>query len=228
MVFKRQTSKVDIRAQFFSALSQTATVLVVASITYLLHRYVFSKNFKRQSFASYMGLCFSKNQMDRKFFLIWVGVISFGLLSSAVQFQNDFFRSILTSDSSPYGKILKSGFNLAAVGSGFIYCFLQAATSEEILFRGLIGKRLFENLGVFRGNIVQATIFWLMHLVIFRLITGDWISLFQAVGFFTSFGLGLVLGYVNFRKNGQGIFPSWLLHGSVNFATFIALAFLIL
>ena len=63
-----------------------------------------------------------------------------------------------------------------------------------------------------------------MHLLIFRLITGEWISLLQFFTFVTSYGLGLVLGYVNFRKQGESIIPSWIVHGSVNFFSFLALA----
>jgi hypothetical protein len=66
-----------------------------------------------------------------------------------------------------------------------------------------------------------------MHLAIFRLITGQWISVIQLVAFVTSFGLGLVLGYANNRNNGKSIMPSWILHGTANFASFVTLGFLI-
>ncbi len=46
----------------------------------------------------------------------------------------------------------------------------------------------------------------------------------QTVTFVTSFGLGLIFGWANFRKNGESIVPSLLLHGSANFFTFLTLA----
>ncbi len=131
---------------------------------------------------------------------------------------------MLMSDSSPYGKILKNGFDFSAVIKALIYCFVQASAAEELLFRGLIAKRFFNAMGFLKGNFVQALIFWLMHLAIFWLVTGEWISLIQGVAFITSFGMGLILGYVNYRREGESIIPSWLLHGSANFFSFFALA----
>jgi membrane protease YdiL (CAAX protease family) len=132
----------------------------------------------------------------------------------------------LLSDTSPYGKILNSGFGARAIILGLIYCFVQASGSEEILFRGLIAKRLYAVLGLPWGNVIQALIFWLMHLALFRAITGEWISMIQLLAFLTSFAMGLVLGYANFRKGGESIAPSWILHGSANFSTFLTLAWL--
>lgn len=183
---------------------------------------------RKKSLRNFIGFQNPQNQLDKKYFTILLGMIFFSVLTTYLQFSfSDTFRGFLTSDTSPYGKIIKgSGVGLTSLLSGFIYCFVSAGGSEEVLFRGLIAKNLFAWLGNFYGNIVQALIFWLMHLLIFRFVTGDWFSWVQAFGFVVSFGLGLVLGYVNFRKNGESIWPSWLAHGVVNFSTFLTLFFL--
>jgi len=66
-----------------------------------------------------------------------------------------------------------------------------------------------------------------MHLLIFRFMTGSWISWFQVYAFIASFGLGLASGFVNYRKNGSSIMPSWLLHSLGNFITFLTLSWLL-
>ncbi len=183
---------------------------------------------RKKSFVEFIGFKNPSSQMDKKYFAILFGLAFFSVVTTYLQFSfSDTFRGFLTSDTSPYGKILKgSGVGIISLLSGFIYCFVSAGGSEEILFRGLIAKNLLKWLGNFYGNIVQALIFWLMHLLIFRFVTGEWFSWVQAFGFVVSFGLGLILGYVNFRKNGESIWPSWIAHGTVNFVTFLTLFFL--
>ena len=50
---------------------------------------------------------------------------------------------------------------------------------------------------------------------------GDWISFIQVMAIFTSFGMGLFLGYVNFHNSGQSIAPSWVkrLHAAIDWET---------
>ena len=81
-------------------------------------------------------------------------------------------------------------------------------------------------LGLWRGKGFQALIFWIVHLVIFRLVTVQRISLLAFITFAVTFGVGMVLGHSNFRKRGERILPSWILHGSVNFFSFLTLALL--
>lgn len=204
------------------------TQLFVVLILGLIIFFVLKILKKRKKFSEFIGFRNSKHQLDKRYFLILLGLILFSVITTYLQFSfSETFRGFLTSDTSPYGKILKgSGLSFISLLAGFIYCFISAGGSEEVLFRGLIAKNLFSWLGNFYGNISQAFIFWLMHLVIFRFVTGEWFSWVQAFGFVVSFGLGLVLGYVNFRKNGQSIWPSWLAHGIVNFSTFLTLFFL--
>jgi membrane protease YdiL (CAAX protease family) len=119
---------------------------------------------------------------------------------------------------------LSAGFGAPAILAGLLYCFVAAAFAEELLFRGVIAKRCIHWLGFRAGNVVQATIFWLMHLWIVHWVTGAWISGLQAVAFVTSFGLALVGCYWNERRAGGSLVPSWLFHAGANFATFLTLA----
>ncbi len=211
----------------FSALSQVAVVIGVACLIYGFHWLFFRRHLAGQSLYKYLGLNSTRTQIDKVFWAIWFGLTTFAILSIIIEFRfSETFRQMLMSDSSPYGKILKTGFDSTTILKGLIYCFIQASFSEELLFRGLIAKRLFRVLGYFFGNVLQALIFWLMHLIIFRLVAGEWFSFLQLVIFATSFSLGIILGFANYRKGGEGIAPSWILHGTANFASFLTLAML--
>lgn len=182
----------------------------------------------KTSFLDFLGLRKPSMQIDKTFLLILISMILFSILSLLVQFfYVPTFKGFLLGETSPYGKILKDGFGPIQIFSGLIYCFIQSGGSEEVLFRGLFARRLMGKFGFAVGNIVQAFIFWIMHLLIFRLVTGDWISWIQVYAFAVSFGLGLLLGFVNYRKGGASIAPSWIIHGTANFVTFLTLGFLV-
>ncbi len=208
-----------------SAFGQLLVVLILGFIFYKIHQFV-SKH--KERFFEYVGIKTAINQFDKTYRLILIAVILFAVVSTYIQFNaGDEARGYLTGDNSPYGKILKNEFSITSIILGVLYCFIQAGASEEILFRGLIGRRLFSKFGNFKGNLIQAFIFWIMHLLIFRLMTGSWISWFQVYAFIASFGLGLASGFVNYRKNGNSIMPSWLLHSLGNFITFLTLSCLL-
>ncbi len=202
-----------------NSLSQLFAALLICLIFFFIHRVTKGP----KSFFDFLGLVKAKPQFDKFYFFVLGGLALFAIVTTYLQFNySDTFRGFLLSEKSPYGKILKfSDSVLVSLLSAFVYCFISAGGSEEILFRGLIAKRLFLWIGKFKGNIAQALIFWLMHLFIFRFVTGDWFSWLQVFGFFVSFGLGLLLGFLNFRENGESIWPSWFAHGFVNYLTFL-------
>lgn len=207
-----------------SAFIQAIAVFLICLSVYGVRRLIYQKR-QPTTFRIFMGFVSARGQFDRRFFVILFGAGLFGLVLTLAQYMlGDLFREVLLSKSSPFARILMAGHGAAAIFAGLIYCFIQASLSEEMFFRGLIARRLYPVLGLLRGNLVQAFLFWLMHFVIFRLITGEWISGVQLMAFATSFLMGLALGYVNFRKQGQSIWPSIVLHGTANFCAFLTLA----
>ena len=208
-----------------SAFGQLFVVLILSFIVYKIHQFV-SKH--KERFFGYVGIKTAINQFDKTYGIILIVVMLFAVVSTYIQFNaGDEARGYLTGENSPYGKILKSEFTITSIILGMLYCFVQAGASEEVLFRGLIGQRLFNKFGNFEGNLIQASIFWILHLLIFRFITGDWISWFQVYAFVASFGLGWAAGFVNYRKHGASIMPSWLLHSLGNFTVFLTLSWLL-
>lgn len=209
---------------FISSFAQFGVVLFICLLVFVAVRLI-KKN--QSSFFDFLGLRKPTGQMDKTFFYIFFATALFSVVNVILQFYfSPTFKSFLLSDTSPYGKILKDGFGLIQILSGLLYCFVQSAGAEEILFRGLFARSLFRNFGFTKGNIIQAFLFWLMHLLIFKLVTGEWISWIQLYAFIVSFSLGLILGFVNYRKGNRSLVPSWIIHGITNFVTFLTLAFL--
>lgn len=216
----------QISNQFISALTQVGSILGLSLIVYGIHWIISLRKLGRPSFFKYIGIQSAKTQLDKKFLIIWIVLMAFAVLSTFLEFQYSAnFKQMLMDQSSPYAKILNNGLNIQSIILSLIYCFIMASGSEEILFRGLIARRFFSSMNFFKANLIQSLFFWLMHLIIVRLVTGNWISYIQLIALVTSFGMGLVLGYANFRKDGRSILPSWILHGSANFFTFLTLAF---
>lgn len=210
---------------FISSFTQLVVVLLICLFVFGTLRV--SKKSKI-SFFDFIGLRKSAEQFDKTFFQILVGMILFSVVSLILQFYfSPTFKGFLLSETSPYGKILKDGFGVVHVFSGLLYCFIQSGGAEEVLFRGLFARSLFRRFGFLMGNLIQALLFWIMHLLIFKLVTGEWISWIQLYAFAVSFGFGLILGFVNYRKGGISIAPSWIIHGTTNFVTFLTLGFLI-
>ena len=114
-----------------------------------------------------------------------------------------------------------SGLGAKGIPAALVYAVLNTSLPEEILFRGFLLKRMQTKLGFTAANIIQSVVFGLIHGVMLFAATGPikavMIILFTAV---TAF----VMGWVNEKKAGGSILPSWCIHAASNIASaFIAL-----
>lgn len=109
------------------------------------------------------------------------------------------------------------GLSAELVGTVLLVAFVKTALSEEILFRGVLGKRLINALGFWAGNTLQAVIFGAVHIVPFMLILGDQMTPLQAALVFLVPGTaGWVMGFANEKGGNGSIWPGWLIHGLGN------------
>jgi uncharacterized protein len=90
------------------------------------------------------------------------------------------------------------------------------ALGEEVFFRGFLGGWLFRRLGFGVGNLIQAVIFLLPHLLLLMVSIELWIILP------VQFLAGWVYGWLCYRSG--SILPGWLSHTLINVSG--ALAFL--
>ena len=107
-----------------------------------------------------------------------------------------------------------TGLGFAGLGAALVYAVAQTAFAEEPLFRGFVLKRVAVRFGFWTGNVVQAVLFGLVHMVPFLLLgMNPLLSLGTGV---YSAALGLVMGWINERMAGGSIVPSWILHAVAN------------
>lgn len=118
-----------------------------------------------------------------------------------------------------------AGLGAAGIPAALAYAIIQTGLSEEIFFRGFLLKRIANKFGFVAGNIIQALLFGLMHGAMFFSL----VSLPFAAGITLLTGaVAYCFGWVNEKKAGGSILPSWCIHALSNIAaSFIALFSLI-
>ena len=96
--------------------------------------------------------------------------------------------------------------------SSFLFAWMReafyVALGEEIFFRGLMGGWLERRYGFRIGNIVQAGVFLLPHLLLLMVSTSFWLVI--VVQFLAGWVLGLL------RSRSGSIHPGWLAHSLMN------------
>jgi len=133
-----------------------------------------------------------------------------------------------TADNTVAGQLKRQGFSAEIVGVILLAALIKTGLTEEIFFRGLIGKRLINLTGFWVGNTLQAIVFGAIHLIIFVVPGGPEFSLSLAAMLFGLPGLaGWMMGYVNEKVGNGSIAPGWLIHALGNATTYPVLAFLV-
>ena len=132
-------------------------------------------------------------------------------------------RSVATGSNTVIGRLRSYGFSGTTILLVGIEAFIQTSFSEEILFRGFVAKRLINWMGFRWGNLLQALLFGVVHLLVF---TGQEFSFALAVGFVLLTGLGgWISAFLNERVGNGSILPSWWMHGVANAIAYTILAF---
>lgn len=135
-----------------------------------------------------------------------------GLVYSALLLTVPAIRLLSTSPGSVAADVAGSGpWSFAALA---IAALFKTAFAEELLFRGIIGKRLIAWKGFAVGNSLQALLFGLIHFSLLALASAS-LGLVLLVVMATS-ALGFVAGWLNERRGEGSILPGWSLHGSAN------------
>ncbi len=100
---------------------------------------------------------------------------------------------------------------------------INTGLSEEILFRGFIGKRLIKRFGFGYGNTMQGAIFGLLHGLLFFSTVGMSATLLII---FSIGIIGFLLGFLNERLGNGSIIPSWIAHSLANITGFSIIIYL--
>ncbi|MBT8484149.1 MAG: CPBP family intramembrane metalloprotease [Phycisphaerales bacterium] len=130
-------------------------------------------------------------------------------------------RSYLEQRGTVTGGLLmhlnEFGWSPWLAGTILVTAWIKTGLSEEILFRGFIGKRLIAWLGFAWGNAIQAAIFGALHLLlVFAVPVEQRTAGLGAVMLLGPGAAGWLNGYLNHRWGKGSILPGWVMHGLGN------------
>ncbi|MCW7071989.1 MAG: CPBP family intramembrane metalloprotease [Methanophagales archaeon] len=200
--------------EIVNTISQLLLATLIPFIVYL------AKHKTNKGFLEYVGLY---NINERKV-LLYSGlfaIISFILMVGPMIL---FLRSgALKSDLFVQAALKQQGLNLQSIITLFIMAIFKTSLSEEIFFRGFIGKRLINKFGFNTGNSTQAVLFGLVHSILgFQMGTTNLLILVASTAV-----VGYLLGYLVEKIGNGSIVPSWITHASSNCISFYIFAFVV-
>ncbi len=183
-----------------NALVQAALAFAVAAAWWLI------ATRGRERFLPWLGLHSPRIERPRQFWAIAassliafsvVGIVTLEAMKDAPGLSVAAFR----------------GLGWAAVPGVAVHAIVQTSLSEEIVFRGLLGKNLIRRWGFGVGNAVQALAFGALHGLLFGPALG-WVPA-AALAMFTG-AIGWLFGELNERLSDGSLLPSWGLHALSN------------
>lgn len=139
--------------------------------------------------------------------LITIGVvIVYGVLTTILM---NIYSDGVTAAGSSF-----AGMGISALPTVFVYGFVRTGLSEELFFRGFLLKRISSKWGFVAGNTMQAIFFGALHGIPFGIATHNilvtiMLTLLPGI-------LGWYQGWLNEKRCGGSIVPSWMLHGIIN------------
>lgn len=195
-----------------NALLSALIQLIVFSVIPLIWWFISGR--KDESFFSWIGL---KKVTIEDYRTYTIGIIVMLMLSLVSVFV--VFPAIVHVSDNATSQF--AGKGMSVIIPVLIFAIIKTGLSEEIFFRGFLGKRLISKFGFKLGNLIQALIFGLLHGVLFFWITGVFGALVIII--LTSIS-GWASGWINEKQSGGSIVSSWMLHGLGNLiASFAAM-----
>ncbi|WP_342480138.1 CPBP family intramembrane glutamic endopeptidase [Paenibacillus sp. FSL L8-0340] len=192
-----------------------SAVLQLILFTSIPYAYWFFTSRKTSSFVKWIGWKKPQVVSRKQFILCFILTVtiftSLGMLTTIYMLDKDTLAS-----SQFYGTGLKG------LIPALIFSWVQTSLSEEILFRGFIGKRLNSKFGFAIGNSAQALLFGAVHAVMLYSSAG----LFHSVVVMILAGsVGWSIGLLDEKLSAGSIIPGWVLHGLTNLISSIVMMY---
>lgn len=160
---------------------------------------------KKEKFLKWIGIKGIKKE-NRKAAWISIFVISLLFLPASV------YTLYIIKDIETAASEFK-GLGVSALLPALIYAIFNTSLPEEIFFRGFLLKRLSHKVGFRIANIIQSSLFGLLHGILFFGLTG----ILKAIIIILLTGASaFAMGYVNEKKANGSILPSWFIHALSN------------
>jgi membrane protease YdiL (CAAX protease family) len=195
-------------------------VLVVVLVPFLFYVIKYKTI---NGFFNYIGLKATTKRAVALSFLALLAVLAgtFGLAM-----LNRDIKEALTSQYAVAGKLKQMGLQPLSITLLLIIALFRTSLAEEIFMRGFIAKRLISRMGFQWGNLVQAILFGLLHLIMMFMLSR--LNAFSLIYSFIVPGLaGYIIGYINEKEGKGSIFPGWIAHGTGNVISYYLLAFVL-
>ncbi len=207
----------QIFSDLISAILQIIAFTLIPFIFYLFRK---DKNI---GFSKYIGF----TKPTRKSIVYSLGVALLILFIGMIGvFLSEGFKEAVHAPNSVTGRFITMGLKPITFVSILIMALLKTSLSEEIFFRGFIGKQLINKLGFKRGNLLQGIIFGLVHFFLLLFLIKSSILTLIIVFIFTSFA-GWMIGYIKEKYANGSIIPGWIAHGIGNTISYLVIAFII-
>ncbi|MEN0651508.1 MULTISPECIES: CPBP family intramembrane glutamic endopeptidase [Hyphobacterium] len=199
-----------------NAAIQVAIALVIALLVWLFW------GRKRAGFFRYSGLILPTMRsmgLALVIFALW------SLVTAIIYFSPE-FSDAASAGNTVAGMIRAQGFGTETVLLILIIAGVKTALSEEILFRGVLAKRLIGVFGFWVGNTIHALVFGGIHLLIFLVPGGPEFTPVLGAAFLLLPGTaGWLMALANEKLGNGSIAPGWLIHAMGNAISYPILAF---
>lgn len=196
-------------ASIVGSLVQIAAVLIVGFALFLF------TGRKKVSFSNFLGLTRSPLRP------VLLG-LAIGASATLALLAIPGFATIAKGPGTVPGEALMHGLSQAAIAALVVTAIFKTAFAEELLFRGVLGKRLIARLGFRVGNAIQAALFGALHSVL-ALTPLATAAMVAGIVLFSG-ALGWINGWLNERLGGGSILPGWACHAAANLCSYLSLA----
>ena len=202
--------------EFFASIMQVILFSAIPLIVFLAKH----KTFK--GFLKYIG--FVPTTRKAVLYAIPASLLYFLPLLLLVKL-NPAIRSMMLDASSVTGMFRQMSLNFNTVVILLIVAVVKTSLAEEIFFRGFVAKRLIAALGFVKGNFLQATIFGLVHSLLFAPVLKNIFLLLLVFSY--PFAAAYFIGYLNEKMGNGSILPGWVMHGLANVLAYAIIGFVI-
>lgn len=200
-------------------ISAVLQILVFALIPFLV--FVIQQKSTRGFFA-YIGL---KRSTAKANYLAALACLLFAGPILVLIWLSPEFREIMFDPTSITGKFRAMGFNAQSFVILMVIAVFKTSFSEELLFRGFIAKRFVHWLGFRTGNLLQASLFGVIHTLLFATIT-SYVPFLILIFVVPSIG-AYVSVYLNEKVANGSIIPGWISHALANVLAYSIVGFVI-
>lgn len=201
-----------------NAAVQILFALLIAGLVWLM----FGR--RRAGFLRYSGLFAPTGRS----MAIALGVFAIWSAATAVIYLLPQVSAAAAADNTVAGMIRDQGVSLETTLVILVVAGFKTALSEEILFRGVLAKRLIGLAGFWVGNTLHALIFGAIHLLIFVVPGGpEFTPLLGATFLLLPGAAGWLMAFANEKTGNGSIAPGWMIHALGNAISYPVLAFLV-